>query len=82
MTDITFLFIVENQLVWLIGDFFVAGTETVSTAIKWGVMFLLNDFDVQCKMRKEIEHVVGKSRLPQLSKKNTCRIAMPLYMRF
>ncbi|XP_052081635.1 cytochrome P450 2D4-like isoform X1 [Mytilus californianus] len=59
----------ENQLVWLIGDFFAAGTETVSTAIKWAVMFLLNNVNVQCKMRKEIEQVVGNSRLPQLSDK-------------
>lgn len=52
---------------WLISDFFTAGTETTSTTLRWAMVFLLNNPKVQTKMRKEIEDVIGSGRPPQLS---------------
>ncbi|XP_076087525.1 cytochrome P450 2E1-like [Mytilus galloprovincialis] len=57
----------EKQLMWLISDFFTAGTETTSTTLRWAMVFLLNNPKVQTKMRKEIEDVIGSGRPPQLS---------------
>jgi cytochrome P450 len=46
----------------LIGDLFAAGTETTATTIRWAIVYLLNNMDIQNKMRKEIDEVVGSGR--------------------
>ncbi|CAG2253589.1 unnamed protein product [Mytilus edulis] len=52
-----------------IGDLFAAGTETTATTIRWALMYLLNNMDIQHKMWKEINENVGSGRLPSLSDK-------------
>lgn len=50
-------------------DLFVAGTETTATTIRWAIMYLLNNMDIQKKMHKEIEDVIGSGRPPCMSDK-------------
>lgn len=59
----------EEQLLYIIGDLFAAGTETTATTIRWAMIYLMNNMDIQRKMKKEIEDVVGDGRLPCLSDK-------------
>lgn len=53
----------------IIGELFVAGTETTSTALRWFSLFMIRNPDVQDKMRKEIYDVIGSSRFPSMEDK-------------
>lgn len=58
------LYFSDKQLLHVVEEFFLAGTETTSTVLQWAILFLLNYPEMQNRMRKEIESVVGMSRLP------------------
>jgi cytochrome P450 len=68
MIVLSFFYIAE-QLLSTMGDLFGAGTETTTSAFRWAVVYLINNIDVQRKMRKEIDDVVGFGRLPSMSDK-------------
>ncbi|XP_033006721.1 cytochrome P450 2J2-like [Lacerta agilis] len=51
----------EENLAQCIFDFFVAGTETTTGSLKWALLLLANHPDIQDKMHKEIEDVLGSS---------------------
>eukprot|EP00092_Neocalanus_flemingeri_P029723 GFUD01032271.1.p1 GENE.GFUD01032271.1~~GFUD01032271.1.p1 ORF type:complete len:496 (+),score=84.03 GFUD01032271.1:55-1542(+) len=56
----------EDQLIGIIFDLFLAGAETTSTTLKWAVLFMILNPDVQQKCRQEIEDAIG-SRQPTLA---------------
>ncbi|XP_025099511.1 cytochrome P450 2U1-like [Pomacea canaliculata] len=47
-------------------DVFIAGTETTSTAILWTLVYFLHHPDVQDKCYEEIHRVVGTERAPTI----------------
>jgi len=47
-------------------DLFIAATSTTTHALNWAVLYLTIYQDVQEKLYKEIEKVIGKSRTPEL----------------
>lgn len=49
----------EEQLVCTLRDFFLAGSETTTTTLKWSWAFLVNHPEIQSKMRAEIDDVIG-----------------------
>ncbi|XP_054838319.1 cytochrome P450 2J5-like [Eublepharis macularius] len=51
----------EENLVQCIFDLFIAGTETTTTALQWALLLMVNHPDVQKKVQKEIEDVLGSS---------------------
>ncbi|CAK8696052.1 unnamed protein product [Clavelina lepadiformis] len=56
-----------DQLVSLVRDIFVAGTDTTATAVCWIVLYLCKYPDVQKKMQQEIDDVIGQSGVPKIS---------------
>ncbi|XP_030584265.1 cytochrome P450 2J6-like [Archocentrus centrarchus] len=48
-------------------DLFGAGTETTTTTLHWGLLYMIYYPDIQKKVQAEIDAVVGSSRLPSLT---------------
>ncbi|XP_006825849.1 cytochrome P450 2B1-like [Saccoglossus kowalevskii] len=53
----------------LILDTFVAGTETTATTLTWGWLLMLKNLDTQTQIQAELDNVVGRGRLPEMSDK-------------
>ncbi|KAM6186612.1 cytochrome P450 2C21-like [Rhynchocyon petersi] len=53
-----------DNLVITIWDMFGAGTDTISTTMRYGLLLLLKYPEVSAKVQEEIERVVGRNRSP------------------
>lgn len=60
------LFFTNENLTMLVTDLFSAGMETTSTTLRWGILLMITHPDIQSKVQKEIEKVIGSSP-PQAS---------------
>uniref|UniRef100_A0A8C8S9Z2 unspecific monooxygenase n=1 Tax=Pelusios castaneus TaxID=367368 RepID=A0A8C8S9Z2_9SAUR len=49
---------------------FIAGTGTVSTTLEFGLLILLKYPEIEEKVHKEIDHVIGRSRSPCMADRN------------
>ncbi|XP_041913248.1 cytochrome P450 2J2-like isoform X2 [Alosa sapidissima] len=59
-------FNVEN-LCYCTLDLFIAGTETTSTTLYWGLLYMIKYPEIQRKVQEEIDRVVGSSRQPSVA---------------
>ncbi|XP_067852274.1 cytochrome P450 2U1 [Heptranchias perlo] len=59
----------EDYLFYIIGDLFVAGTDTTSNTVLWAILFMATYPEVQERVHREISAVVGESRPPSLKDK-------------
>ncbi|KAI6180044.1 hypothetical protein M3Y98_00676800 [Aphelenchoides besseyi] len=60
----------QDQLVSMLYDLWIAGQETTSNTLAWGVAFLLLHYsDVQQKCHEELDSVIGSDRLVNMSDK-------------
>ncbi|CAG8512952.1 22062_t:CDS:2 [Dentiscutata erythropus] len=57
----------ELDIIYLINDIFLAGTDTVSSSLTWITAVLANNPQVQYKAHQELDQVIGHSRLPSAS---------------
>ncbi|KFP71950.1 Cytochrome P450 2J6, partial [Acanthisitta chloris] len=53
----------EENLIQTIFDLFVAGTETTATTLRWALLYMVLYPDVQEKVQKELDAVLGCSRV-------------------
>jgi cytochrome P450 len=51
-------------------NLFAAGAETTSTTLNWSLLYLSRNPNIQKKFQKEIDEVIGNSRLPSLEDKD------------
>ncbi|XP_066272834.1 cytochrome P450 2D4-like isoform X2 [Branchiostoma lanceolatum] len=58
-------FTVENVM-YIAQDFFLAGIDTTTTALRWGLLYMAMNTDIQERVQEEIDAVVGGA-LPALS---------------
>ncbi|KAJ8022818.1 Cytochrome P450 2J5 [Holothuria leucospilota] len=55
------------NLLWVSGDLFIAGTETMSSTLCWAILFAITYPEIQVKVQDEMDSVVGKGMKPRLS---------------
>uniref|UniRef100_A0A0K0D0S0 Unspecific monooxygenase n=1 Tax=Angiostrongylus cantonensis TaxID=6313 RepID=A0A0K0D0S0_ANGCA len=51
-------------------DLWIAGMETTSNTLSWGVVYLLNNLHVQEKLHEEMDREIGSGRLVTMSDRN------------
>ncbi|CAM4675739.1 hypothetical protein PO909_014358 [Leuciscus waleckii] len=56
----------EENMVMSVADLFLAGTDTTSTTIRWGLIYLAQNPDVQERCHEEIVQVLGYDRSPSM----------------
>ena len=44
-------------------DFWLAGQETTTNTLAWGVLYLMIEPEVQARLQKEFDMVIGSDRL-------------------
>ncbi|KAM9316381.1 uncharacterized protein PAF06_007392 [Gastrophryne carolinensis] len=52
----------DENLTVLVDNLFVAGMETTSTTLRWGLLLMMKYPDVQRKVQDEIDRVIGTAR--------------------
>ncbi|XP_061685177.1 cytochrome P450 2U1 isoform X1 [Syngnathoides biaculeatus] len=57
----------EDYLFYIIGDLFIAGTDTTANSLLWILLYLVVHPDVQDKVQAEVDEVVGGGRVPSLT---------------
>ncbi|XP_059903554.1 cytochrome P450 2U1 isoform X2 [Gadus macrocephalus] len=61
----------EDYLFYIIGDLFIAGTDTSTNSILWMLLYMALHPDVQEKVQAEMDKVVGRARLPSMKDKGS-----------
>lgn len=56
----------DEQLIVLLLDFFMAGTETTSNTLSMAMLYMILFPEVQEKVQRSLDEVVPRSRLPTL----------------
>ncbi|NXN66574.1 CP2J2 protein, partial [Himantopus himantopus] len=60
----------EENLVACALDLLFAGTETTSTTIRWGLLYMATYPEIQARVQAEIDAVIGQARQPALEDRN------------
>jgi len=60
----------EEQFIMVCLDLFTAGSETTANTIDFGILYMIQNPDVQKKVQAEIDQVIGPNRLPALTDKS------------
>ena len=50
----------DRQIQQMIADLFSTGTETIQTTLRWATIFALREPELQYRVQKEIDTVVGR----------------------
>ncbi|XP_041480306.1 cytochrome P450 2J4-like [Lytechinus variegatus] len=65
-----------------IADLFIAGSETTATTLSWCILFMMAYPEVQSRVQEELDHVIGRERLPRLNDQGnlpyTCAVLMEI----
>ena len=59
----------EFTLQATIRQLFVAGTDTTALTLRWAMLYMSRHPDIQDRVHKEIDAIVGRNRLPKLADK-------------
>ena len=59
----------EKSLLMSVTQLFVAGTETSVSTLRWALLYMMEYPEIQSRLQKEIDSVVGRNRLPKVGDK-------------
>ncbi|KAM7155080.1 cytochrome P450 2U1 [Molossus nigricans] len=59
----------EDYLLYIIGDLFIAGTDTTTNSLLWCLLYMSLNPHIQEKVHEEIERVIHPGRAPSLTDK-------------
>ncbi|XP_074657359.1 cytochrome P450 2E1-like [Tubulanus polymorphus] len=59
----------DHQMRRTVFEMFVAGSETTSTSLRWSLLLMCANPEVQNKVQEEIDSVIGRDRLPSIEDK-------------
>nr|XP_020757615.1 cytochrome P450 2U1 [Odocoileus virginianus texanus] len=59
----------EDYLLYIIGDLFIAGTDTTTNSLLWCLLYMSLHPNIQEKVHEEIARVIGAERTPSLTDK-------------
>ncbi len=59
----------DEQCIRVATDLIFAGTETMTTTLHWGILYMILNPDIQAKVQKEIHDVIGPHRMPTMKDK-------------
>ncbi|GMT23072.1 hypothetical protein PFISCL1PPCAC_14369, partial [Pristionchus fissidentatus] len=57
----------RTNLMATCSDFFLAGQETTTATLRWGMLLMARHQEIQEKLRAEIHSVIGRDRLPTMA---------------
>ncbi|KAK0177604.1 hypothetical protein PV328_001641 [Microctonus aethiopoides] len=57
----------EDQLLMILIDLFIAGLQTTAVTLDFLFLYMTVHQDVQCKLQQELDSIISKTSLPQLS---------------
>ncbi|PIK55196.1 putative cytochrome P450 1A4-like [Apostichopus japonicus] len=57
----------DERIRSVVYDFFGAGFETVASTLMWAFLYAIYFPDLQKRMQKEMDDVIGRDRLPSLA---------------
>ncbi|KAK5899055.1 hypothetical protein CesoFtcFv8_008573 [Champsocephalus esox] len=60
-----------DYLFYIIGDLFIAGTDTTTNSVLWILLYMVLHPDIQDRMQAEIDEVVGTQRVLSLTDKGS-----------
>ena len=60
-------FTTDMSMYQTIVQLFTAGSETTVTTLRWSLLYLMTFPDIQSKIQREIDSVVGRNRLPLIT---------------
>ncbi len=55
-----------SNLTSIITEFFIAGVDTISTTLAWGMLYMILNPDIQKNVQEELDRVTGGDRLPTM----------------
>jgi cytochrome P450 len=59
-----------QQLIYVLRDIVLGGTETISSSLQWFLVFMANNLDKQDKLQAEIDAVVGRREITLEDERN------------
>ncbi|XP_072040944.1 cytochrome P450 2J4-like [Amphiura filiformis] len=59
----------DHNMIATVSQLFIAGSETTVTTLRWALLYMMAYPEIQDKVQQEIDNVVGRNRLPNISDK-------------
>ncbi|XP_033126620.1 cytochrome P450 2U1-like [Anneissia japonica] len=56
----------DESAIHIVAELFIAGTETTATTLKWTLLYLALNPEIQAKVHQELDSVTGRRQLPTL----------------
>ena len=75
-----FFYVTDEFLAAVIGDLFIAGSETTTTALRWSLALLAIHPDIQERMFQEINDTIGTEKLPSVHDRTKLKYVEAFYM--